>query len=255
MTTAPRTTSTARYSSPRAKAAGRIGAVGLTNFDTKRVREMVDAGAGDLEQPDSVFAPGSKARARDGEVLRRERHRSASVWRRCRRALVGPIFEQTRRHCRPRYELEAQVCKRVLGYAGGYGWLQNLLAELRRVGDKHGASIANVATKWVLGSAAVPAVILGARNATHVEDYKALFSFELDDEDRAGIRNVLDGGKRRPRTATRERRRQMVKRMASLSVALARKALLESVFQGCAQQSHARIDVLIRALAENGLNH
>jgi aryl-alcohol dehydrogenase-like predicted oxidoreductase len=28
-----------------AKAAGRIGAVGLTNFDTKRVREMVDAGA------------------------------------------------------------------------------------------------------------------------------------------------------------------------------------------------------------------
>ena len=47
----------------------------------------------------------------------------------------------------------------------------------------------------MLGSAAVPAVILGARNATHVEDYKALFSFELDDEDRAGIRNVLDVGK------------------------------------------------------------
>ena len=41
----------------------------------------------------------------------------------------------------------------------------------------------------------MPAVILGARNATHVEDYKALFSFELDDEDRAGIRNVLDAGK------------------------------------------------------------
>ena len=28
-----------------------------------------------------------------------------------------------------------------------------------------------------------------------MEDYKALFSFELDDEDRAGIRNVLDAGK------------------------------------------------------------
>ena len=85
--------------------------------------------------------------------------------------------------------------------------------------DKHGgASVANVATKWVLGSAAVPAVILGARNATHVEDYKALFSFELDDEDRAGIRNVLGRGESADRGLLHVgTRRQMVKRMASLS--------------------------------------
>ena len=62
-------------------------------------------------------------------------------------------------------------------------------------------------------------------------------------------------GKRRPRTATRGNEEADGEENGEFELALARKALLESVFQGCAQQSHARIDVLIRALAENGLNH
>ena len=50
----------------------------------------------------------------------------------------------------------------VLGFAGGYGWYQSLLMELRRIGDKHGGvSVANVASRWVLDSDVVPAVILG----------------------------------------------------------------------------------------------
>ena len=45
----------------------------------------------------------------------------------------------------------------VLGYAGGYAWFQTLLAKLREVGDKHGgASVANVAARWVLDSEVVP---------------------------------------------------------------------------------------------------
>ena len=35
----------------------------------------------------------------------------------------------------------------------------------------------------------------GARNALHVEDHRALFAFELDEEDRKAIRAVLDQGK------------------------------------------------------------
>ena len=45
-------------------------------------------------------------------------------------------------------------------------------------------------------------MILGARNAEHVEDHRATFAFQLDDEDRAGIRAVLDKGRDPPRTAT-----------------------------------------------------
>lgn len=83
----------------------------------------------------------------------------------------------------------------VIGQVGGYQWYQSLLRTLRAVGDKHdGASIANVASKWVLDSPAVPAIIVGARNANHVSDHLALFDFDLDADDRAAIASVLAKG-------------------------------------------------------------
>ncbi|PNG99828.1 hypothetical protein TSOC_014382, partial [Tetrabaena socialis] len=64
------------------------------------------------------------------------------------------------------------------------------------VGRKHGASISNVAARWVLDRPGVAAVILGARNAEHVQDHQRLFSFRLDDEDLAAIDEVLAKSKR-----------------------------------------------------------
>lgn len=66
---------------------------------------------------------------------------------------------------------------------------------LRRVGDKHATSVANVASRWVLQQQCVPAVIVGARNASHVADHRALFTFDLDGDDLAAIGEVLAAGK------------------------------------------------------------
>ena len=52
----------------------------------------------------------------------------------------------------------------VLGQIGGYAWLQRLLAVLHSIAESHGASIADVATRWVLDKPAVGAVIVGAAN-------------------------------------------------------------------------------------------
>ncbi len=86
---------------------------------------------------------------------------------------------------------------RVLGEVGGWEYLQKLLTQLRIVADKHNTTIANVATRWVLQRPQVPAVIIGARNANHVQDYPALFAFELDAEDLQGIAKVLATGRAR----------------------------------------------------------
>lgn len=66
---------------------------------------------------------------------------------------------------------------------------------LKPIADKHDTSISNVASRWVLQQSAVPAVILGARNATHVSDHQKLFTFELDASDQEAIRAVLDQGR------------------------------------------------------------
>lgn len=68
--------------------------------------------------------------------------------------------------------------------------LQTLLQALEGVGKKHGVSIADVATRWVLERPHVAGVIVGARNASHVGDLEKVFTFELD----AGARRCSDGG-------------------------------------------------------------
>lgn len=60
--------------------------------------------------------------------------------------------------------------------------------------DKHDTSISNVASRWVLQRPAVPAIIVGARNALHVADHQQLFAFSLDDGDLAAIQAVLAAG-------------------------------------------------------------
>ena len=53
--------------------------------------------------------------------------------------------------------------KRFVDRIGGWDVLQGILAALAAVATRHGVSIANVATRWVLEQPAVGAVIVGAR--------------------------------------------------------------------------------------------
>ena len=64
----------------------------------------------------------------------------------------------------------------------------------RTVADRHSTDIAAVATRWVLSRPAVPAVLIGARNASHVPELQRVFAFELTAEDLAGIYAVLQRG-------------------------------------------------------------
>ncbi len=80
--------------------------------------------------------------------------------------------------------------KRFVDAAGGWEVLQHFLRACARVARRHGVSIANVATRWVLDQPAVAAVIVGARlgEREHRADTLRTFSFAMDDQDRA----VLD---------------------------------------------------------------
>jgi enamine deaminase RidA (YjgF/YER057c/UK114 family) len=57
------------------------------------------------------------------------------------------------------------------------------------VARKHGVSVSNVATRWVLEQRRVAGVIIGARLGEnfHADDNLRLFSFGLDDDDRATL--------------------------------------------------------------------
>lgn len=56
----------------------------------------------------------------------------------------------------------------LLRQLGGWSWMQDVLTVLHEIGQKHGVSPSCVASRWVLQQPGVSAVILGARNASHV---------------------------------------------------------------------------------------
>jgi len=78
---------------------------------------------------------------------------------------------------------------------GGWGLLQDLLAVLDAIARRHGASIAVIATRWVLDRDPVAAVMIGARSTAHLEDNLSVFSTRLDAEDRSRIEEVLRSAK------------------------------------------------------------
>jgi aryl-alcohol dehydrogenase-like predicted oxidoreductase/enamine deaminase RidA (YjgF/YER057c/UK114 family) len=85
--------------------------------------------------------------------------------------------------------------KRFIDTIGGWPVLQGLLKTLAAIGKKHGVSVANVATRWVLQQPAVAAIIVGARlgEREHRADNLRLFSFALDRDDLAAIDASLAG--------------------------------------------------------------
>ncbi|PQE23767.1 aldo keto reductase protein [Rutstroemia sp. NJR-2017a BBW] len=76
------------------------------------------------------------------------------------------------------------------------GWLlfQELLQVLSSIGSKYSVSISSVAIRWVLDHDYVGAVIIGARMgiSEHIEENLKALSFKLDEEDEAKIKTILD---------------------------------------------------------------
>lgn len=79
--------------------------------------------------------------------------------------------------------------KRFVDAAGGWGPFQALLATLAPIARKHGVSVSNLASRWVLDHRSVAATIIGARlgENEHRADNLAVFDVTLDAEDRAAI--------------------------------------------------------------------
>lgn len=99
--------------------------------------------------------------------------------------------------------------RRFIDAVGGWAALQAVLQAAHAIGHKHGVSISNVATRWVLEQPAVAAVILGARlgEREHRADNLKLFDFALDEADHATLNAAFATTRRLPGDCGDEYRR------------------------------------------------
>ncbi len=83
--------------------------------------------------------------------------------------------------------------RRFVEVAGGWDAYQNLLAAAAAVAARHGTSLANVATRFVLDEPGVGGVIVGARlgEREHIDDTVRLFDLSLDARDRGELEAAI----------------------------------------------------------------
>ncbi|MBP7777193.1 MAG: aldo/keto reductase [Acidobacteria bacterium] len=82
---------------------------------------------------------------------------------------------------------------RFIREAGGWSALQRVLRAASDVAERHGVSLTNVATRFILEQPGVAAVIVGARlgERAHIDDNQRLCSFQLSGDDRAHLEAAI----------------------------------------------------------------
>lgn len=169
--------------------AGRLRAIGVTNFDTAHLRVAIASGIRVVSNQVS----GSLVDTRFTRKLA-PYAREHGVGILCYGTVLGGFLSEKWLGA-PEPEWDALETWSQMKYgrfiraAGGWEPFQGVLRAAHAVAQKHGVSIATVASRWVLDQPGVAGVIIGARlsHSQHVADTARLFSFALDDDDRAVI--------------------------------------------------------------------
>lgn len=171
---------------------GKLRLIGATNFDTPRLRELLEAGV-PVVAHQVQYSPVDRRPERGMLELCRERGVALLVYG----ALLGGLLSD--RHLgapEPREPFENRSLRKyalIVGEFGGWARFQGLLRALRAVADRHEATVARVGLRWTLDRPGVTAAIVGARHARHVDDLTAALALRLDERDRGEIEAALDG--------------------------------------------------------------
>jgi aryl-alcohol dehydrogenase-like predicted oxidoreductase len=170
----------------------KIKHLGLTNFDTERVKIMKEHGYNIVsnqvqysildQRPEKLMVPFF---AKNGiKILSYG-------------TLLGGFFSEKylgvdEPHCGELTTASLQKYKNMIDAWGGWELFQELLSIIDEIAKKHNCSIPNVATRFVLDRPQVAGVIIGARLgiAEHRNDNSKVFHVKLDQQDISSINSV-----------------------------------------------------------------
>jgi aryl-alcohol dehydrogenase-like predicted oxidoreductase len=172
---------------------GKVAHVGGTNFDTARTLEIIRAGVPLV----SMQVQYSLIDTRPERLLAKAALEN-DMWLLCYGTVAGGFLgDRWLGQPEPQHPLENRSLtkyKLIIDDFGGWELFQALLQTLRRIADRHGSDIATVASAAMLNRPAVAAVIVGARNRSHLARNVAISELRLTTADRAEIAAVLAQG-------------------------------------------------------------
>ena len=172
------------------RAAGKIRNIGGTNFDTAHAMAMVDAGVPlvSLQVQYSLIDNLPAAQMVDAFA-------KAGVQLICYGSVSGGLLSDRwldqPEMAEPHENRSLTKYKLMVDEFGGWDLFQTLLRALRTIADRHDTDIATVASRAILDRPGVAAVIVGARNRSHLDRNIQIADLTLTDQDRRDIDSVL----------------------------------------------------------------
>jgi aryl-alcohol dehydrogenase-like predicted oxidoreductase/enamine deaminase RidA (YjgF/YER057c/UK114 family) len=171
----------------RLKEEGLVGAIGVTNFDAAHLRVAMADGIPVLTNQVSFSLIDRRAAGELSALCKETGVKLLAYGTLCGGFLSDRWLGRPEPATMP--DWSRSKYKRFIDAAGGWTAFQGVLAAAAAIARKHGVSVSNVATRWVLEHEAVAAAIIGARlgESEHRADNLELFGFALDAEDRARL--------------------------------------------------------------------
>jgi len=170
----------------------KIKHVGLTNFDTERVKIMTEKGFTPITNQVQYSILDQRAEKLMAPFCQEHEIKILAYG-----TLLGGFFsEKYLKADEPtRADLDTASLQKYYNMIqewGGWELFQELLDTINTISKKHDCSIANVATRFILDRPAVAGVIIGARLgiSEHIEDNSKAFDVKLDSDDLSSISSV-----------------------------------------------------------------
>jgi len=174
------------------QADGKIKHLGLTNFDTDRMKIMLEQGFKLVSNQVQYSILDQRPKVKMTPFCKKHDIKLLSYG-----TLLGGFFskkylgktEPTREDLDT---LSLQKYKNMIDAWGGWNLFQELLEVLDKIATKHQVGIANVATRFILDQPCVAGTIIGARLgiSEHISENQKTFGFCLDNEDHSKIKEV-----------------------------------------------------------------
>lgn len=208
------------------RTAGKIGQIGATNFDLESLRAIVDAGipirshqvqysaldhrpermkadpavaeeaVAEKAAAGKAVASAAGADKPAADMTMAEYCDSNGIAIFCYGTLAGGFLSD--RYLNAPDPAETPGNRSLVKYRliideyGGWTPYQALLTEMDRIARRHGATIAQVAVRYVLDRVGVAAAIVGVSKAERVQELVGIFDLELEDREQEAIRALAE---------------------------------------------------------------
>jgi aryl-alcohol dehydrogenase-like predicted oxidoreductase len=176
---------------------GKIRHVGLTNFDTERMKIMAEQGFKIVSNQVQYSILDQRPQIQMTAFCQKNKINLLTYGTLCGGFLSEKYVGKPEPTGSDLDTYSLQKYKNMIDAWGGWSLFQELLAILNDIAKNHGVSIANVATRYILDKPAVAGVIIGVRLgiSDHKSDNSKVFSLQLGKEDHEKISSVTSKSK------------------------------------------------------------